>query len=493
MAYLLLHGGQPSAKRLLKQVRRLEPYISSSSVTSSDIVIRWGSSPESDPLFARVMNPRDAIARTASRANLGKLLRKFGIRFAQKEQFKDVASGLKTGRLVRHYRVPLFDLSPLACFRLDSSPVWINQRIQRVQGAFREVSFDEDQVAKRVQNLAIRSLHAVGLDMGLVSIGMGQKGMLYVLDVTANPVLEGRLLELYQTAVNDFIDREERTDGQNLGPIRIGTDIEFMLQNAQGKMVLASNYLSRKGRVGCDDRSVQFDGKRLPLVELRPDPDYSPLGLLNNLKEVMAEASYSINRRLVQWRAGSMPFRPYSTGAHLHFSNVSFSSQFVKALDNYLGLPLMMVEDQSTASLRRPKYGFLGDVRFKDYGGFEYRTPASFIVDADVTAAAFCIAYLVAIHHHDLPVVDIYEPGLQSAFFQGQVDVLLPVVERNLASLRQLSTYERFRDHIEPLFRMIEARRSWNENVDVRAVWGIPRARRTRQEARRKSNSRNVG
>lgn len=492
MAYFLLHGGQPSARRLLKRVHRLEPYVSSSSVTSTDTVLRWGSSPESDPAGARLINSRDAIARTASRASLSRFLRKVGIRFAQKEQFRD-DSGMKTGRLVRHYRVPLFDLTPLACFRMDSSPVWINRRIQRVHGSFSEVSFDEDLVGKRVRNLAIRALHAVGLDMGLVSIGMGAKGMLYVLDVTANPVLEGRLLDLYENAVNDYIDREERLERHNFGPVQLGTDMEFMLRNASGKMVLASNFLTRKGRVGCDDRSVQFDGKRLPLVELRPEPDYSPLGLLNNLREVMVEASSLINRRLIQWRAGSMPFRPYSTGGHIHFSNVPYSSHFVKALDNYLGLPLMMVEDQRTAVLRRPQYGFLGDVRQKDYGGFEYRTPASFIVDPDVTAAALCIAYLVAVHHRDLAVSDIYEPGLQAAFYHGNTEMLLPIVERNLQALRQLPNYERFRDHIEPLVTMIRSRNTWNENVDVRTVWGIPVAKSSRQNVRRKSNSRTAG
>lgn len=492
MAYFLLHGGQPSAKRLLKGVHRLESYASSSSVTSSDIIFRWGSSPESDPVAGRILNPREAIARTASRTALVRLLRKFGIRVAQKEQFRD-ETGLRTGRIVRLYRVPLFDLTPLACFRLDNNPVWINQRIQRVHGSFTEVSLEEDLVVKRVHNLAIRALHAVGLDMGLVSIGMGAKGMLYIVDITANPVLEGKLLDLYQNAVNDFIDREERLDRHNFGPIRLGTDIELMLQNPQGKMVLASNFLSRKGRVGCDDRSVQFDGKRLPLVELRPDPDYSPLGLLNNLRDVMKEASSLINRRMVQWKAGSMPFRPYSTGAHVHFSGVPYSSHFVKVLDNYVGLPLMMVEDQRTASLRRPKYGFLGDVRQKDYGGFEYRTPASFIVDPDVTAAALCIAYLVALHHRDLSVTDIYEPGLQTAFYKGDTEVLLPVVERNLNALGQLATYERFRDYIEPLVNMIQTRRTWKENVDVRTVWGVPVAKRSRQDAKRRSNSRTAG
>ena len=189
-----------------------------------------------------------------------------------------------------------------------------------------------------------------------------------------------------------------------------------------------------------------------------------------------------------------MPFRPYSTGAHIHFSNIPYSSHLVKVLDNYLGLPLMMVEEKRTASLRRPRYGFLGDVREKDYGGFEYRTPASFIVDKAVTAAALCIAYLIGIHHMDLAAADIYEPNLQTAFYQGNREALFPLVERNFSVLRKLPMYDRYREYIDPLSQMIQARETWDESVDIRTEWGIPLEKRVRQQARRgKSKTKNVG
>ncbi|MCL6445379.1 MAG: hypothetical protein K6T83_18285, partial [Alicyclobacillus sp.] len=232
-----------------------------------------------------------------------------------------------------------------------------------------------------------------------------------------------------------------------------------------------------------------------PLVELRPDPDSSPIGLLSNLRNALAEGAAAVNRRQVEWRAGSMPFRPYSTGGHIHFSNVPFSSRLVWALDNYVGLPLMMVEDRATAELRRPRYGFLGDVRHKSHGGFEYRTPASFVVDMDVTAAALCLAYLAAMHHRDLPVYDLSDPSVQTAFYRGQTDALLPLVERNFDALRKLSAYERYRDYIDPLEQMIRDGRTWDESVDVRMVWGVPLERRQQQSSARKrrAGTRNTG
>jgi Phage phiEco32-like COOH.NH2 ligase-type 2 len=469
MTYYLLHAGQPSARRLLKRVPILKPYVSSSNIGSGDVVIRYGGSPEADPHQGTVFNPQNAIQRTASRGAMARFLRRIGVRVWTKDRGQS-----EDARLLRQYRIPMFDLTPLTCFRCDGNQVWINQRIQRVQDSFREVPLDDDRVTVRAVRLASRVLHALGLDHGMVSIGMAQQGVLYVLDVTASPVLHGRMLDLYARAVEDFMAREDRVAETGTSAFLLGADVELMLRNPVGKMVLASNYFGRKGRVGCDDRSLQFDGQRLPLMELRPEPDASPLGLMANLRDTMMEATRKIDRAQVEWRAGSMPFKRYCTGGHIHFSSVPFSSRFVKVLDNYLGLPLMMVEDPRTARLRRPRYGFLGDVRHKDYGGFEYRTPGSFIVSPDITVAAFCLAYVVAVHHRELPIVDLYDERLQFAFFNGGHEILKPIVERNFEALSGLTAYERYKNYIDPLFEMIRQGQTWDESVDIRTLWGIP-------------------
>ncbi|MCL6516244.1 hypothetical protein [Alicyclobacillus sp.] len=471
MAYYLLHAGQPSAQRLVRRVARLREYTSVSAVNAGDAVIRWGDSAESDPPIGRVLNPQNAVVRTRSRPAMARFLRRVGIRVYSRDKSNENTT------LLRQYRIPVFDLKPLACFRSDRAPVWLNQRLQQVQSSFREVPLDEEKVTARVLQLACRALHALGLDHGMVSIGMAPKGVLYVIDVTPAPVLRGRLLDLFGQAVEQYIEREEQPAAVQ-GNVLLGTDVELMLRNAAGKMVLASRFFSRKGRVGCDDRSVQFDGQRLPLMELRPDPDADPLRLVANLRAVMVEASSRIGVPGIQWVAGSMPFRPYCTGGHIHFSNVAFSSHFVRVLDNYLGLPLMMVEDPRTSRLRRPRYGFLGDIRHKDHGGFEYRTPASFVVSPEVTTAAFCIAHLLAHHHRELPVFDLYEENLQLAFYQARKEVLLPIVERNYAILQKVPGFDRYREQIQPLFDMIFSGRIWDESVDVRTAWGIPARRR---------------
>jgi hypothetical protein len=471
VAYFLLHNGQPSARRLLSRIERLRRYTSVSEITNSDFVIRYGASDESDPVSGNIINRQNAILRTSSRTKMARFLRKTGVRFV-------LPSGAESGdaaRFIRHYRIPFFDMQPLACFRADAGMAWINKRIQRIQPDFHETAPYEDKISTRACQLASRTLQALGLDFGLVSIGLGPKGVVHVIDVTPSPILEGRMLELYAQAIIDFIDREERLSHTGLQHVILGTDVELMLRNPEGKLVLASAYFPRKGRIGCDDRSVAYDGKRLPLVELRPEPDANPLNLVTNLRDVLAEGVLKLNRQKVEWRGGSMPFRPYCTGAHIHFSNVPFSSQFAKVLDNYLGLFLMAVEDPVTAKLRRPKYGFLGDVRQKSHGGFEYRTPASFVVDRSVTTAAFCLAHLAALYHRELPWFDIYDAGMQNAFYKNDVDTLWSILQRNMERIRGLPLYDRYREHIEPLFEMINSRKSWNENIDVRDVWGVPK------------------
>lgn len=488
MAYYLLHRNQPSAKRLVTQLSRLSNYVSTNVVSDSDVLVRWGATEESDPAQGMVLNSKDAIARISSRNAMAKFLRRVGVRVAPRSS--------KNGGMTsfsRQYRIPMFELMPIGCFRSDSGASWTQARISRLQPSFQEISLTGDKQTRRAVFLATRTLHALGLDFGMVSIGVGPKGALHVLDVTATPVLEGRMLELYKEAMNAFMEREERARYSGASTLMLGTDVEVMLQNAQGKMVLASNYFTRKGRVGCDDRSVNFDGKRLPLMELRPLPDSSPNGLLNNLRATMREASERIGRPLVRWRAGSMPFRPYCTGGHIHFSGVPFSSRLVKALDNYLGLMMMAVEDRRTADLRRPKYGYLGDIRHKDYGGFEYRTPGSFVCSRDATVAAFHLAHFIAAEHRDLPIPDLYSSHSQYAFYDGHLSQLRPLILRNIETVRQHAAYSQYREYVEPLFAMIEQGRTWDESKDVRVEWNIPLTTLRRKQAKRTRRVRVTG
>jgi hypothetical protein len=488
MGYLLLHSGQSSAKRLLKRVEECTGVENMNPVASQDVVIRWGSTSGSDTKAAWTLNPRQAIENTADRARMLRILKQNGVYSPAVSSTSDWHNDLvgdimldshKRVKVIRHYRVPIFDMQPLGIFRADSKLVWLDRRVSRTADRFREVDLDEDVYATRAVRLALRALHALGLDFGLVSIGITARDRTIFLDANAAPVLQGRMLELYEDALKAFITRdgaEERqweSNGRNTRPFLMGTDLEFMLRNPQGKMVLASKYLPRKGRVGCDDRSLNMDGKRFPLAEVRPDPAFTPEELVANIRETLTEATEKITARNVQWLAGSMPFPTFSLGGHIHFSDLPFSSRLVRALDHYFGFPVMMIEATNTAVKRRPKYGFLGDVRFKSHGGFEYRTPGSWLVSPEIAHAVIALAYVVAIHYRDLRADLFSSPRKQRMFYTADKQGLYNDFVELWGELEGTSTYRRYQGVLKVIPEMVRQGISWNEGVDIRQSWGL--------------------
>ncbi|HEU4965390.1 MAG TPA: hypothetical protein VFV52_16305 [Bacilli bacterium] len=485
MGYLLLHSNQPSAKRLLQRVEECTGVDSPIRASRDDVVIRWGNVDGDDSQAAWTLNPRQAILNTRNRSRMLRVLKQNGVYSPSVSSADEWRSDLardvqldsqKRVRIARHYRVPIFDMQPLSLFKAEEPDIWLDQG-NGTRKKFAEVEFDEDVYATRAVRLALRAIHALGLDFGLVSVGITARDRTIVLDVTPQPRLRGRMLELFEEAVDSFVirDREEermfREEGRNSVPFQMGTDLEFMLRSPRGKLVLASRYLPRKGRVGCDDRSINLDQKRFPLAELRPYPATTPEGLLHNIKDALVEADTLIKSQKVQWLAGSMPFSPYSIGGHLHFSDLGFSSRLVKAFDNYLGFPLMMIEDSHTATKRRPKYGFLGDVRFKTHGGFEYRTPASFLVSPEVTEAVLALAYVIAIHHRQLTADLFTHPRTQRYFYKSDKAALREDFELVWAQLERTSTYRRYQDSLKIIPQMVRKGVSWNEAVDIRREW----------------------
>ncbi|UOF89431.1 hypothetical protein LSG31_16215 [Fodinisporobacter ferrooxydans] len=488
MGFTLLHSGQPSAKRLLKRLEMCKGTDSIQQVANDDIVIRWGNF-QFEREFHLELNPRLAIANTQNRLHMLRMLQRSGIRCP----IDSDSNTLKNPTMVRQYRVPIFDLKPLTCFRSDGKDIWLNKRITQVQDSFQEVSPDHDAVTAKVCLYAARAIHTLGLDFGLVSIGTNARGWMYVLDVTPNPILKGRMLDVFSKAIRSYIADDAQAPNAYQSFL-IGTDLEFMLRNQQGKMVLASKYFPRKGIVGCDARSIQRDGKRYPLAELRPAPEKKPLDLFENLYHAMMEAKRLINRKGVAWLAGSMPFHGYPIGGHIHFSGIPFSSQIAKALDTYLAIPVMLIEDPQSSTRRRPRYGFLGDIRHKDHGGFEYRTPGSWIVNPDIAKAVICLAYLVAQYHRQLAYNPFVDADVQQAFYASNKLYFRPIFERVWSELSQLPNFGDYKQQLQIIADMVRQEECWNESEDIKRNWRISSAVPTSiTNANRKSLARRLG
>lgn len=471
MTFYLLHSGQTSAERLARQVPGLVPIQELRTVTADDIVIRYGNTDDPDRGHW-VVNRRESLLLAESRRAILKSLRRAGVN-CPRNRNQDDETELRT-QLVRHYRVPVFNLKALACFRTDAKTVWLSKRINQVLETFAEVAMEHDEESSKVCLLAVRSIHAMGLEFGLVSIGVTVYQRLMVLDVAAAPVCKGRVLQLYAEAVSDYLETEERIIRGEKKSIMLGTDLEFMLRSKQGKMVLASRYFPTRGSVGCDDRTFAGDRMRRPLAELRPRPARTPEQLCANIKVTLREAGQLTKRMYPKWVAGSAPFERFPIGGHIHFSGVPFTGRIVNLLDVYVGLPMMLIEDPLTAVRRRPKYGFLGDVRHKSYGGFEYRTPASFVVDPTIALGALALAYIVAQHHEKLPCPDLHSSDRVRAFYRNDRDYLLPLSEEVYTHVQSTDTYADYKAAIDLLFSMIRNDEVWDEMVDLRTAWQIP-------------------
>jgi hypothetical protein len=513
MGYQLLHSGQPSAKRLLKRVVECTGVENLDPVASQDVVIRWGCVAGDDSRASYTLNPREAILNSTNRLRMLRVLKLNGIYSpaigAGQESQSDLAGEVmldsaKKVKMVRHYRVPIFDMQPLALFRADAKDVWLDYRVKQSKERFLEVDFDEDKYATRAVRLALRSLHALGLDFGLVTIGITTRDRTICINVNPTPILHGRMLDLYADALNAYITRDmaETREWQQEGkigqPFMIGTDLEFMLRSAQGKMVLASKYLPRKGNVGCDDRSLNHDGTRFPLAELRPEPADYPEELMANIRKTMGQAMHLIKSKNLQWLAGSMPFPRFPLGGHIHFSDLPFSSRLIKAFDNYVGFPIMMIEASQTAMKRRPKYGFLGDVRFKAHGGFEYRTPGSWIVSPEVANAVIALSYVVATHYRDLNTELFSSSEKQRLFYNADKPELMHDFQRIWRQIENTSSYRRYQQALRVIPDMVRQGIAWNEAVDIRRTWGIGQEEpKTQQKTvvaagKKKVRSRNV-
>ncbi len=323
---------------------------------------------------------------------------------------------------------------------------------------------------KKLAEWARRVMHTLGLDFGRVRINLNAQRKLKVMWVDPSPQLREKELEAVFNRIKKLYHLEEhllRTE------VKLGADPEFMLLNSKnGKMISASQFFPREGIVGCDNIRIPNRQQR-PIAELRPKPEYSPLDLTENIKQALNTASRLAPYRNVKWLAGSQPVGGYSIGGHIHFSNIKINAALLRALDNYLGLLVFLIEDPSQAKKRRRKYGHLGDYRLKDYGGFEYRTPASWLVSREITTAVLCLAKIVSSRYHQLNRNILGTPEAQAAFYEGDQSFFRRRILETWNDLKRLDLYPDYAEELAALHDLIENETQWNEKADFRKAWRL--------------------
>ncbi|GAB7388341.1 hypothetical protein BSNK01_21780 [Bacillaceae bacterium] len=478
MSGFLLHSDQPSLHHLTS-VLKMRHGTALPPGKEVDVIFQWGNAQlDNDVDGITVLNPAQGLKNCFSPQTIRQVLQWNGIPtlpLTRKNQGN--GNGMQRMATIRRYFVAVFQLDAIGLYRAKGRKLWFHdQSVRNQSDAYEEIQINlKPREIRRVLQNAVRSVYALGLDFAGVLVAVDLSGKIRVIDVQPAPLPSRSLGKKFADAFHKYLHRHALSKNARGDQVVLGADPEFILRNAEGKLVLASRFFQKRGKVGCDDIWLRGDDTRtrLPLVELRPDPSADPRQLAVNLYKTMLLAAKKINHASIQWFAGGMPLRGYPIGGHIHFSKIWLNSHLLRALDNYLALPLLMVEDPKSFH-RRPRYGFLGDYRRQFHGGFEYRTPPSWLVSPTVTKGVLALAKVIAASYGELRKTPLSVPEWQHAFYQGQTEQLLPVVKSLWSDLENLSLYARYAKYLQPFKELVFSRRTWNEQQDIRRAWRLP-------------------
>lgn len=376
------------------------------------------------------------------------------------------------GNWLRRYRIHMVNQQVVAMARQNLTDPGTGKPLpsgRRDDIPYYPVDPDEREAAKVVATVN-RCLYSLGLDLGMVKVGVDSLLRLHVIDVDPAPALTKKTMQRYVKALYKDATNQLTIDPHSM---IMGTDPEFMLANTKsGALVPASYFFPRSGEVGCDNIRMP-NRKHRPVAEFRPNPSSNPYGLVENLKKIMHKANRLAPYRNLKWVAGVMPLG-YPIGGHIHFSGIPLTNHLLHALDNYVALPLAMLEPPRAARDRRRKYGLLGEYRLKSHGGFEYRTPASWLIEPEIALGALSLAYLVATGYHRLPADILINSQAQDRFYTGDRDYFRPFFDELWKQIQSLPGYYNYSATLEPLAAAIRKGEPWDEGTDIRKTWGLP-------------------
>lgn len=412
----------------------------------------------------RVLNPPASVIDSLNKKNAGQMLELNGINFGQ-----------RTGEtILKYYDVLIFDMNVISI---------------RTRGAESNppVKYIKETECVKIVDIARKTIYVLGLDYGLVTIALTGKRKPRVIDVCDSPPIRKKDMK---GLINKIIVLKNQ-DYQSVNltdEVKIGADPEFMLFNAKsGRMIAASDFFPREGIVGCDNIRVPNRQQR-PVAEIRPNPATSPRELTDNIKIALTSANKLAPYHNVRWVAGSQPLSGYSIGGHIHFSNIPINYALLRALDNYLGIIVFLIENPLSAALRRKKYGHLADIRLKDYGGFEYRTLGSWLVTPEITCAVLCLAKIVAEHYLELSSVYLNSTEALQAFYEGNQEYFRPLFQKIWREISRTSTYNEYKEELKVIINMIENNITWDERLDLKLAWKIEAGSKRRYSPNKNRN-----
>jgi hypothetical protein len=487
MNVFLLHVHRPEADRLLSFIHAAsgaslpKRAYEDEEYAKKLYVIRWldgvernGGSAEQDapiPLGARVLQPASAVRLSLDAHRRLRAWRLSGVNVLRESA--EALNGAQT-QLMRRLVVPVFQLEALGVFSSGGASGPISR--QPLREGLTEWTMEQGVrsiAIRRAEREAVKAVYALGLDYGTVTIVSDSGGVAAVEGIDPYPPKDRVLIERFAGAIARFQEGLAK-ELSRAAPVMLGMDPEFVLRRSGpgGKIVMASKFLERKGAVGCD--GVRFGDRLLyALAELRPMPAAEPAELFRNLYATMKLASERISDGSLEWLAGGMPAKGLPLGGHIHVSGVFLHADLLRVMDNYMALPLVLIEDATTKN-RRPRYGALGDFRRQFHGGFEYRTLPSWIVSPTLAMGVLSLAKLVCEHAHELRQRPLERSDMQAAYYAGDKNAIKPAALKLWSDLEKTAGYAKYSRYLNKLKRMLERSEPWNEQQDVRKSWKLP-------------------
>jgi hypothetical protein len=420
-----------------------------------DCVIRWGNAGTIQAKGVE-LNHASALKRLYSRSLAARLLA------VNRIPFQTVSSSSRSPRpSPAVYRIHIADMNPISVSAL-------------LRGKFRTITeYTSPRIEKAIR-VARRTLYCLGLHFGRVDLGLTETRALKVISISAAPQLTSGLAKLYARAFLAMTNKRLSSKSIDPDTVVLGADPEFVMYSPSSKrVVFASDFFSKDGLVGYDNQSHYRDRRNHPIVEIRPRPSSSPAQIIHEMREALRLALQKTSRARTVWLAGSQPLRNCTTGGHIHFTGVPLSYELIRALDNYLAIPCMLIENSKRAAGRRPRYGFLGDIRTKPHGGFEYRTPASWLVAPHFAEAVLYLAKLIAVEHRSLSANLLSTPEAAVDFYKARKERFRPHIARLWADLSRTRYYEVCKDKIGIIKRLIDQRKIWQDRADIKKRWGL--------------------
>jgi hypothetical protein len=467
MGTFFVHANEPGLQPLLDQLD-VPHGTELPTGDPANVVIGWGLQHRKQSARSSMLNPPERVGRCRDGAWVAQLLELNGVSCLPPDQAKQ-----DSGPGVLEYRIPVFHLEALAVFASAANLLYVREDFRAGGQRFRELAEPAEQAPlRKLMREAVKAVYALGLDYALVHALILPGGSIAIANVDPAPQLDQRLAALFAQAIARY-DAELRQELQRQERALLGADPEFILRQQDGRVKSASKYMGKIGQVGCDALILPDKRVIFPLAELRPDPCLEPKELVRSLYRTMRLAARKITDPGLEWLGGGMPLKGFPLGGHLHLSRIWLNSHLLRALDNYLALPLALLEPVGKQK-RRPRFGFLGDFRRKSHGGFEYRTPPSWLLSPRATKGVFALTRLIADHYRELPKQILCDLEMQRNYYEGNREKLVETVREIWCDLRALPDYLLYRDYLDPFAELIFRMRPWNEQKDFRPAWSIP-------------------